>query len=199
MQIEGKYLSTREAADYLSLASRTLDRYRVRGTGPVFHRFGGRVRYLRSDLDAWASSRRRVSTVADGSVLDGAPEASGPVESPAKGMAARPGQAGGRRCKRTGGAVFGPETYIVEVKDDGMAPLFRAGQFVWIDPDVPAEPGRHVGVRFPETDATTVRLLLLEEGRRVLRALDPDVPDCVLDADNETMVRGVAVFWGETV
>ena len=74
MKIEGQYLSTREAADYLSLASRTLDRYRIRGTGPVFHRFGGRCRYLQSDLDAWAASRRRVSTVDDGSVLDGAPK-----------------------------------------------------------------------------------------------------------------------------
>ena len=26
------------------------------GEGPVFHRFGGRVRYLRADLDAWAAT-----------------------------------------------------------------------------------------------------------------------------------------------
>ena len=41
MNDERKYLSTREAADYLGLSSRTLDRYRVSGEGPVFHRFGG--------------------------------------------------------------------------------------------------------------------------------------------------------------
>ena len=72
MNDERQYLSTREAAEYLGLSPRTLDRYRVSGDGPVFHRFGGRVRYTRSDLDAWAASRRRVSTADDGSVLAGA-------------------------------------------------------------------------------------------------------------------------------
>ena len=63
------YLNTREAAAWLSLSPRTLDRYRVSGEGPVFHRFGGRVRYLIADLEAWASARRRVSTSDDGRAL----------------------------------------------------------------------------------------------------------------------------------
>ena len=61
------YLSTREAADWLGLSPRTLDRYRVSGEGPVFHRFGGRVRYLLIDLEDWAQARRRTSTSDDGS------------------------------------------------------------------------------------------------------------------------------------
>ena len=72
MNGERHYLSTREAAEYLGLSARTLDRYRVSGEGPVFHRFGGRVRYTRADLDAWAAKRRRASTSDDGSVVDGA-------------------------------------------------------------------------------------------------------------------------------
>ena len=77
MNDERKYLSTREAAEYLGLSPRTLDRYRVSGDGPVFHRFGGRVRYTRSDLDAWAERRRRASTADDGSVLGGEGSGSG--------------------------------------------------------------------------------------------------------------------------
>ena len=65
----GKYLNTREAAAWLNLSPRTLDRYRVSGEGPAFHRFGGRVRYLVADLEAWASERRRVSTSDDGTAL----------------------------------------------------------------------------------------------------------------------------------
>ena len=61
-----KYLSTREAAAWLGLSPRTLDRYRVSGEGPAFHRFGSRVRYLAADLDDWASARRRLSTSDDG-------------------------------------------------------------------------------------------------------------------------------------
>ncbi len=63
------YLNTREAAAWLNLSPRTLDRYRVSGDGPAFHRFGGRVRYLISDLETWASARRRVSTSDDGMAL----------------------------------------------------------------------------------------------------------------------------------
>ena len=56
----GNYLNTREAAAWLGLSPRTLDRYRVSGEGPHFHRFGSRVRYLLTDVEAWASARRRV-------------------------------------------------------------------------------------------------------------------------------------------
>ena len=63
------YLTAREAALHLGLSTRTLDRYRVSGDGPVFLRFGGGVRYLREDLDDWARTRRRKSTSDDGSAL----------------------------------------------------------------------------------------------------------------------------------
>ena len=60
------YMSTQQAAEWLGLSPRTLDRYRVTGEGPVFHRFGSRARYLLADLEAWASARRRTSTSDDG-------------------------------------------------------------------------------------------------------------------------------------
>ena len=65
------YLNTREAAERLGLSTRTLDRYRVSGDGPVFLKFGGRVRYLIEDLDAWVRTRRRRSTSDDGTTLPG--------------------------------------------------------------------------------------------------------------------------------
>ena len=71
MTEENNYLSTHQAARLLGLSAKTLARYRVAGSGPVFHRFGGRIRYLREDLQAWAASRRRASTVDDGTVLAG--------------------------------------------------------------------------------------------------------------------------------
>ena len=59
---EGGFFDTRRAAAYLGLSPRTLEGYRVSGAGPAFHRFGNRVRYLRSDLDAWAGMRRATTT-----------------------------------------------------------------------------------------------------------------------------------------
>ncbi len=64
------YMSTREVAAFLGLSPRTLDRYRVTGDGPPFHRFGNRVRYTRADVVAWAEARRFLSTSDDGSARE---------------------------------------------------------------------------------------------------------------------------------
>jgi hypothetical protein len=57
------YLTLHEAAAFLRLAPRTLDNMRQRGTGPLYNKHGGRVRYHRDDLIAWADqSRRRTTT-----------------------------------------------------------------------------------------------------------------------------------------
>lgn len=57
-----KYMNTREAAAYLRLKRRTLEKYRVTGGGPPFRRFGRHVRYEIHDLDEWADRRFRAST-----------------------------------------------------------------------------------------------------------------------------------------
>ena len=61
------YMTTKEAAEYLGLSDRTLESYRSRGGGPMFHYFGRRVLYLLDDLRAWAAERRRRSTSDSGS------------------------------------------------------------------------------------------------------------------------------------
>ena len=66
MRDRTNYLSTRQAAEWLGLSARTLERYRMTGGGPMYHLFGTAVRYLREDLDAWAVNRRRRSTSDDG-------------------------------------------------------------------------------------------------------------------------------------
>ena len=52
-----RYLTNDEAADYLRLSPRTLEKQRVIGNGPKFRKFGRRVMYAVADLDAWADQR----------------------------------------------------------------------------------------------------------------------------------------------
>ena len=66
MTDERMYLTTVEAGRYVGLSHRTLRRYRVTGEGPLYYRFGGRVRYRRDDLDDWAAKRQETSTSDDG-------------------------------------------------------------------------------------------------------------------------------------
>ena len=96
--------------------------------------------------------------------------------------------------------MFGPETFIVRIADDAMAPRVRAGDYIWIDPDEPAADGRLVAVRDPARGGEiVVRRLVERDGRRTLRALDGRCPERTVDAGNETDIRGVVVFVGNTV
>ena len=51
-----RYLTNDEAAEYLRLSPRTLEKQRVIGGGPRFRKFGRRVVYAAADLRAWADS-----------------------------------------------------------------------------------------------------------------------------------------------
>nr|WP_241119826.1 helix-turn-helix domain-containing protein [Achromobacter xylosoxidans] len=50
-------MTNAEAADYLRLSPRTLEKLRVQGGGPRFRKFGRRVLYAVTDLEAWADGR----------------------------------------------------------------------------------------------------------------------------------------------
>jgi Helix-turn-helix domain len=52
-----RYLSNAEAAAFLRLSPRTLEKQRVIGGGPRFRKFGRRVMYAVVDLEAWADAR----------------------------------------------------------------------------------------------------------------------------------------------
>jgi len=52
----------REAAAFLRLSERTLERMRVTGDGPPFVKAGHRVLYRQADLDEWVAARVRTST-----------------------------------------------------------------------------------------------------------------------------------------
>ena len=53
-----RYLRTPDAAVRLGLSPRTLEKHRCYGTGPAFHKLGGRVVYSIEALDAWAAALR---------------------------------------------------------------------------------------------------------------------------------------------
>lgn len=57
-----RFLRTPQAGEYLGLSSRTLEKHRTYGTGPVYRKLGGRVVYDLDDLCTWADSGLRAST-----------------------------------------------------------------------------------------------------------------------------------------
>ena len=57
-----RYLRTPEAARFLGLSDRTLEKHRTYGTGPAYRKIGGRVIYALDDLRAWADLGTKTST-----------------------------------------------------------------------------------------------------------------------------------------
>ena len=57
-----RYLCTKEAARFLCLSPRTLEKHRTYGTGPLYRKIGGRVVYAIADLQTWADSGLKTST-----------------------------------------------------------------------------------------------------------------------------------------
>lgn len=56
------FLNTAQAAFYVGLSQRTLEKMRVVGGGPAYRKHGRYVRYHIDDLEAWSQARARHST-----------------------------------------------------------------------------------------------------------------------------------------
>lgn len=85
-----RHLRTPEAARFLGLSGRTLEKHRTYGTGPVYRKLGGRIVYALDDLQAWADRGTRQSTSDPG---HGVVHPAKPQATPAGGMPVRRGGA----------------------------------------------------------------------------------------------------------
>lgn len=56
------FLNTAQAAFYVGLSQRTLEKMRVVGGGPSYRKHGRYVRYHIDDLESWSRARTRHST-----------------------------------------------------------------------------------------------------------------------------------------
>jgi len=57
-----KWLRTRQAAAYLNIGYRTLEKLRSTGGGPPYRKVTGTVLYRMDELDQWVESRTYIST-----------------------------------------------------------------------------------------------------------------------------------------
>lgn len=87
-----RHLRTIEAARYLGLSDRTLEKHRTYGTGPIYRKIGGRVVYTLDDLQAWSERGARRSTT-DPEALFVSPA----KRIPASGTGSRPQHVDGRK------------------------------------------------------------------------------------------------------
>ena len=72
-----RFLRTHEAARFLGLSGRTLEKHRTFGTGPTYRKIGGRIVYRVEDLQRWADLGVRTSTSDPGTAAIRVPKPAG--------------------------------------------------------------------------------------------------------------------------
>lgn len=65
------YLNAEQAAHYLGISSRTLQRMRTDGVGPLYRKHGGIVRYHIEELERWSVNHSPQSTIPNPAVYRG--------------------------------------------------------------------------------------------------------------------------------
>lgn len=90
-------------------------------------------------------------------------------------------------------------TFILRVKGASMEPRFYNGDLIFVDPEVVAESGKHIVVKLEDTDEAAFKQLIIEGGRKYLKALNPDWPERITEMSETAIVCGVVVFKGEMV
>ena len=80
-----------------------------------------------------------------------------------------------------------------------MEPKFHEGDLIFVDPNASAEHGKYVVVRIDSSNEATFKQLIIEEGSKYLKALNPDWPNRIIEIDEEASICGVIVFKGEII
>lgn len=62
LRAQPRFMRTPDAARYLGLSARTLEKHRCFGTGPAYRKLGGRIVYAIEELERWADLGTRRST-----------------------------------------------------------------------------------------------------------------------------------------
>lgn len=92
----------------------------------------------------------------------------------------------------------GPRAYCVRVRGDSMhnpsgRPSYAHGDIIFVDPDREAKPGDRVIVRMDDQAEATFKQLLIEDGRKLLKALNPDWSPRYIEINGNATITGVVI------
>ena len=89
--------------------------------------------------------------------------------------------------------VPGVRTFAIQVQDDSMEPLFSEGEVVFVNPDLPTEPGQYVLVDSEDgrPDGALLRQLKEIDGQTILHPLDRLHKDLPVTNDQRILGRVV--------
>ncbi|PWF25032.1 LexA family protein [Corticimicrobacter populi] len=92
----------------------------------------------------------------------------------------------------------GPRTFCLRVegesmKNPGSKPSYDPGDIIFVDPDVCASPGSRVVVKLDDQDKATFKQYMEEDGRKLLKALNPDWKPRYIEINGNATICGVVI------
>lgn len=92
----------------------------------------------------------------------------------------------------------GPRAYCLTVRGESMhnpggRPSYADGDIIFVDPDRDANHGDRVIVRLDDQKEATFKQLLIEDGRKVLKALNPDWKPRYIEINGNATMCGVII------
>ena len=91
-----------------------------------------------------------------------------------------------------------PRTHCLRVRGDSMynpggRHSYADGEIIFVDPDRDAKPGDRVIVRLDDKHEATFKQLLIEDGRKMLKALNPEWTPRYIEINGNATITGVVV------
>lgn len=92
----------------------------------------------------------------------------------------------------------GPYTYCLTVRGESMynpegRPSYAEGDIIFVDPSRDANHGDRVIVRLDDQKEATFKQLMIEDGRKVLKALNPDWKPRYIEINGNATMCGVII------
>ena len=92
----------------------------------------------------------------------------------------------------------GSRTYCLRVRGDSMnnpngRPSYADGDIIFVDPDRGSKAGDRVIVRLDDQQEATFKQLLIEDGRKLLKALNPEWSPRYIEINGNATITGVVI------
>ena len=90
-------------------------------------------------------------------------------------------------------------SFVIRVRGSSMEPRFPEGHLIFVDPHRAPNHGSYVVAQIQSSKLPTFKQLLIEDGKRMLKAINPAWPEPIIVLDAADRIIGVVGFHGETL
>lgn len=87
----------------------------------------------------------------------------------------------------------GVHAFALRVRGVSMRPKYEDGDIIFVDPDASADHGKNVIVRLENEKEATFKQLVIEDGRKFLRALNPEWTPRIMEINERATICGVVI------